>query len=268
MTIRTAIIDDEPLARRRINELLEERDGFEVVGQFTTGGEAVHALVDQEIDLLFLDIQMPGLDGFGLLESLDGECPPAVIFVTAYDQYALRAFDVDAVDYLVKPFADERFDLALDRARRELAEDGRESLRNQILRVLDDENRRARSGRHTSEENGESAHYLERIVIKTGDRVLLARTTDIDWIEAANYYAKVHVGPETHLVRESLNRFEMRLDPGRFARIHRSTIVNLDRVKELRPWFHGAYVVIIEDGTELKMSRGQRLKLWDRLNRT
>lgn len=268
MTIRTAIIDDEPLARRRISELLEERDEYEVVGQFTSGEDAIHGLADLEPDLVFLDVRMPGLDGFGLLESLDMEDSPAVIFVTAYDRYAPQAFDVDAVDYLVKPFADERFDLALERARREIAGNGGESLRDQILRVLDEENRRSRGGRDADQGNGEGAQSLERIVIKTGDRVLLAKTEDIDWIEAANYYAKVHLGGNTHLVRESLNRFEQRLDPRHFARIHRSTIVNLDRVKELRPWFHGAYLVIIEDGTELRMSRGQRLKLWDRLNRT
>ncbi|MGH7543540.1 MAG: LytR/AlgR family response regulator transcription factor [Gemmatimonadota bacterium] len=266
MTIRTAIIDDEPLARRRITDLLEDRGDYEVVGEFTTGGEARQALTDLEPDLVFLDIQMPDLDGFGLLRSLDMERPPpAIIFVTAYDQYAPRAFDVDAVDYLVKPFADERFDLALERARREIEGNGEGSLRDRILRVLDEANRRASAGKDRS---GDEHPSLERIVIKTGDRVLFTKTEDIDWIEAANYYAKVHVGPNTHLVRESLNRFERRLDPRRFARIHRSTIVNLDRVKELRPWFHGAYLVIIEDGTELRMSRGQRLKLWDRLNKT
>lgn len=273
MKIRTLIVDDEPLARSRIVELLKDRDAYEVVGEFGTAEDAAEALPELAPDLLFLDIEMPGLDGFDLLEALDSGDPPVVIFVTAFDQYARRAFDVYALDYLVKPFDDDRFAQSLSRAERELKRENDENLRSRLLRILaDDDSADPAKGPESDRPNGngrrDSVEYLDRIIIKSGDKVLLQKTEEIDWIEAADYYARIHVGERSYLVRESLSRLEERLDPHRFARIHRSSIINLDRVRELHPWFHGAYLVILEDGTELRLSRGRKDQLKDLLGNT
>jgi two-component system LytT family response regulator len=243
--IRTVIIDDERLARQRIRRMLSDAPGFDVAGEFENSEEGLAYLESNPADLLFLDIQMPGLDGFGLLEALPPERTPMVIFVTAYDEYALRAFEVHAFDYLLKPFDQARFEKTIERARKQLASEDRSS--EKLLNLLSEFRQR----------NQEPA----RFAIKTPGRLFFVRQEDIDWMEAADNYVSLHVGPDTHLIRETMNALEQRLDSHRFLRIHRSTIVNADRIKELRPWFHGEYIVLLKDGTELTLSRTYRERI-------
>lgn len=244
-TIRSVIVDDERLARQRIRRMLSDTPDFEVLAEFENSRQALEFLEENAADLLFLDVQMPGLDGFALLEALGPERMPVVIFVTAYDEYALRAFEVHAFDYLLKPFDQPRFEKALERARQHLGAESRNNER--LLNLLNELKHR----------NREPA----RFAIKTPGRVFFVRQEDIDWMEAADNYVNLHVGSETHLIRETMNSLEQRLDPRRFLRIHRSTIVNADRIKELRPWFHGEYVVLLKDSTELTLSRTYREKI-------
>ncbi|MBM3783669.1 MAG: response regulator transcription factor [Acidobacteria bacterium] len=244
-TIRTVIIDDERLARQRIRRMLTHAPDFEVMAEFENSRQGLEFLEDNDTELLFLDVQMPGLDGFALLESLAPEKIPMVIFVTAYDEYALRAFEYHAFDYLLKPFDQARFDKALERARKQLT--SRENNNEKLMNLLNEIRQR----------NQEPA----RFAIKTPGRVFFVRQEDIDWIEAADNYVNLHVATDTHLIRETMNSLESRLDSRKFLRIHRSTIVNADRIKELRPWFHGEYVVLLKDGTELTLSRTYREKI-------
>ena len=262
--IRTIIVDDEPLGRSRIATLLEDEDDIQIVAQCGDGMDALHVIREANPDLLFLDIQIPELTGFELLNSLDRLKPPVVIFVTAHDEFALQAFDVHALDYLLKPFDDERFQQALDRARAHLRKKDAASLRRRLRDFLSE-----RQELHPDELVAlRPARSLSRIVVKQGDRILFIKVDDVDWIEAADYYAKIHVGTSTYLIRETLANLEAQLDPERFVRIHRSTIVNLDRVQEMQPWFHGAFVVLLEDGTELRLSRSRREHLQSRLQQT
>jgi two-component system LytT family response regulator len=247
MTIRALIVDDEPLARTRLRALLDGEADVEVVGECGDGQAALAAVAELAPDLLFLDVQMPALDGFGLLEALGPGRLPAVVFVTAYDRYALRAFEVHALDYLLKPFDRDRFRKALDRARAQLAAAGRGAADPRLLALLED----TRGARRP----------LERLVVKSAGRVFFLRTEEIDWIEAAGNYVRLHAGADTHLLRDTMNGLEARLDPQRFLRVHRSTIVNVDRIQELQPWFHGDYLVILRDGTQLTLSRGYRPKV-------
>ncbi len=251
MTIRTLIVDDEPLARTRIRSLLEREPDIEVVGESGDGQQAVAMIQELQPDLLFLDVQMPALDGFAVLEAIDAERLPAVIFVTAYDRYAIRAFDVHALDYLLKPFDRERFPRALERARAQLQRDEKVAASEKLLALIEDVQSQKKP--------------LQRLVIKAAGRVFFLRLEEIDWIEAAGNYVKLHVGAETHLLRETMNALEGRLNAEQFVRIHRSTIVNLDRIQELQPWFHGDYRVILHDGTQLTLSRGYRQKLQELL---
>jgi two-component system LytT family response regulator len=266
-TIKTLIVDDEPLSRERIRSLLEPQPDVEIVGEFGDGRQALSALQSVRPDLLFLDVQMPDLDGFGLLEAMhsvnDSGRLPVVVFVTAYDQYALRAFEVHALDYLLKPFDDERFLQALDRAKKQIylsgfsdangpRDDG--NLNRRFLSLVQDLKSRAKP--------------VERLVVRSGGRVFFLRADELDWIEAASNYVRLHVGSDTHLLRETMNGIESRLAPDKFLRIHRSTIVNIERVKELQPWFHGDYSVILHDGTRLTLSRGHRDKLQQFLARS
>lgn len=266
--IRTLIIDDEPLARGRIARLLEDRDGYEIVGQFGRARDGLLALQELDPDLVFLDIQMPEMDGFKLLESLNAESPPAVIFVTAHGEHALRAFDFQALDYLLKPFDDERFERTIARATSRIRSEDALDFRGELLRLvkehwLVDTNL-------PEEPSGAAfpARHLDRIVIRNGDRIFFQKVDKIDWIEAADYYVRIHAEGEVHQIRETLGNLEERLDTRQFARIHRSVIVNIDRIVELQPYFNGAYMVILEDGTELKMSRRRRDTLQDLLGRT
>jgi len=247
--IRTLIVDDEPLARERLRTLLQQETDIEVVGECADGRQALGAIGTEAPDLVFLDIQMPVLDGFGVIQSLEDRPLPAVIFVTAYDQYALRAFDVHALDYLLKPFTAKRFQKALERARSELIRggDGKAGFEQRLINLLEDL-------------NGEKRHP-KRLVVKSSGRVYFLKIDEIDWIEAEGNYVRLHVGANSHLLRETMKGMEGALDPDRFIRIHRSTIVNTERIKELQPLFHGEYAVLLQDGTRLVASRGPENRL-------
>jgi len=245
--IRTLIVDDEPLARDGISVRLKDHTDIEIVGEAGTGPEAVSAIDRLRPNLLFLDIQMPGMNGFDVLAATADIHLPVVIFVTAYDQYALKAFDVHALDYLLKPVANERFLDALERARQELARGTRPS-GERIGAMLTE---RAANG------EGESA-YLYRFTVKDGDRFLLVKAQEVDWIQSAANYVRLRARGRTFLLRSTMADLEQRLDPKQFARIHRSTIVNLDRVKEITPEWHGDFDVTLTTGEVLKLSRNYR----------
>jgi len=246
--IRTLVVDDEPLARERLRSLLAQEPEVEVVGECGDGCQAVRAIEELGPDLVFLDVEVPNLDGFHILESVGADRLPAVVFVTAYEQYALRAFDVRAVDYVLKPFGRERLQRALARARAQIAHVKSSDLSGQLAALVEGERPR-------------KAPFLRRVVIKENGRLLLLRTADIDWVEASGNYVRLHLGAESHLLREKMSGLESRLDPEQFLRIHRSTIVNIERIKELQPWFHGDYLVVLHDGRQLTMSAGYREKL-------
>ncbi len=247
MKIRTLIVDDEPLGRERIRTLIGDDAEIEVVGECSDGKQAVAAIERTRPDLVYLDVQMPEMDGFAVLDAIANERMPAIIFVTAYDRYAVRAFEVHALDYLLKSFDRERFQDALQRAKEQIRR-SQEGLWNERLTGLL-EDLQARQTR------------LTRFVIRSAGRIFFLRVEDIDWLEAAGNYVSIHVGRESHLIRETLQSVEGRLDPAKFLRIHRSTVVNCDRIKELQPLFHGDYVVRLRDGTELTLTRNYREKL-------
>jgi two-component system LytT family response regulator len=247
--LRVAIVDDEPLARERIRTLLAAEDAVDIVAECGDGEAAVKAVAGERPDLLFLDIQMPEMDGFEVLQALDPRRLPAVVFVTAYDEYALRAFEVHAVDYVLKPIDAERFRTAMARVRERLGRAPAPARRlAALLEALRAERRRP-----------------VRFVVRNGDRLAFVRADDIDWIEAAGNYTKLHAGGRAHLMRGTLKAVEQRLDPEIFVRIHRSLIVNLDRVASVEPYFHGEYVVIMKDGTRLTSSRSHSGRLRHRL---
>ena len=253
-TIRALIVDDEPLARERMRSLLGGETDVEVVGEAKDGVEAVETILGQSPDLVFLDVQMPKLDGFEVIQTVGAERMPAVVFVTAYDQHALRAFEVQALDYLLKPFDQERFQGALKRVRRQLDSQETGDIGRRLLALVRD----LRSERPSR---------TDRLVVKSGGRLFFLRADEIDWIEAAGNYVRLHLGQESHLFRETMNRMETRLDARRFARIHRSRIVNTERIKELQPWFNGDHVVVLRDGTRLTLSRGYKDRLQQRLGK-
>lgn len=244
MTIRAVIVDDEPLARRRIRSLLEEAEDVEVVAECANGREAIDAIEGSPPDLLFLDVQMPELDGFDVLRAIGVGHVPVVIFVTAYDQFALRAFEAHALDYLLKPFDDERFEAALQRARERIRQQQGGDL-DRRLRALLEEVRRDRG-------------YLQRLVVPSGHRSVFIRTEEIDWIKAERNYIRLHAGGRAYLLRENLSHIEPALDPTMFCRIHRSTIVNVDRIQAVESLFRGEYVVVLHDGTKLTSGRSYR----------
>ncbi len=259
---RTIIIDDEPLARDSMRVLLERDPEIIIVRECANGHEALQAIAEESPELLFLDVQMPEMDGFAMLAQVPINRMPIVIFVTAYDQHALRAFEVHALDYLLKSYSDERFAAALQRAKEQIRQKQVNEASQRLVALLDSQ----KLGReHATSDN---SVYLTRLVIKTGGRVFFLKTSEIDWIEAADYYVYLHAGGKSHLLRETMNTLEKQLDPQKFQRIHRSTIVNLDRLKELQPHVHGDYTVILHDGTQLKLSRGFRPKLEAALGRT
>lgn len=247
MKIRTLIVDDEPLGRDRLSKLLQDEADIEVIGTCASGLEAVEAIRKDAPDLVFLDVQMPELDGFGVVTALKGEKLPAIIFVTAHDKFALKAFEVHALDYLLKPFDRERFQSALHRAIEHLKQRQSVKLDERLSALLADLKPEAKP--------------LDRLAIKSEGRVVLVKTAEIDWIEAADNYVNLHVGNESHLLRETMSALEQRLPEDTFLRISRSTIVNVERIRELQPLFHGEYVVILRNNTRLTLSRGYREKL-------
>lgn len=241
MTIRTLVVDDEPLARERLRRLLEEEQDVDVLAECADGREAVRSVDQLRPDLVFLDVQMPEIDGFEVLAAIDPPQMPAVVFVTAYDAYALQAFEVHALDYLLKPFDRERFHRTMEHVRARLTDAG--GLDRRLVALLDEI------------EAARPRPRPRRFVVRSGGRIQFLDADRIDWIEGAGNYVKLHVGGREHLLRSTLKAFEEQLDPHRFVRIHRSHIVNLDRVTELQPWFHGEFVVVLTDGTELRSSR-------------
>jgi len=234
--LRALIVDDEPLARRHIRTLLSADADVEIVGECGNGLDAITTIQNETPDLVFLDVQMPECDGFDVLELLGADMPPAVVFVTAYDEYALRAFEAGALDYMMKPFTNARLERALTRAKERLA-----------VRV------------------SQPPQAPERLVVKSSGQVLFVDVADIDWIDAANYYACLHVGASTHILRRSLSVLEQELDPSAFCRIHRSTIVNLHRIRGLQLTDDGEYCVLLKAGERLRASRRFRKTLQERL---
>ncbi len=256
--IRTLIVDDEALARRGIELRLATATDFEIVGQCGNAREAAATIDRLRPDLLFLDIQMPGLSGFDLLTRLPQDQMPIVVFVTAYDQYALQAFEVHAVDYVLKPFDGKRLLQALDRARTQ-ASASREDYEARLAALVE---KLARDRTRLEEALARvEPQYLERATVRVNGRVFFIRLSDVDWIESAHNYARLHVGGEQHLLRVTLSELAARLDPRRFARIHRFTIVNLDRIREVQPSTSGDQIVILHNGQRLRMSRSHRSAL-------
>ena len=243
MKIRALIIDDEPLARRGLLRFLKNDPEAEVVGECADGGAAVGVILSKKPDLVFLDVQMPEMDGFEVVRRVGPGKMPLTILVTAYDRYAVRAFEENAIDYLLKPVGQERFAKALARAKERIAERSRHDTARRIISTL------AQLERQNA--------YLEHLPVSKNGRILLVKAKEIDWIEANGNYARLHVGAGTHEIRETLSTLEQELNPREFLRIHRSTIVNVNFVKEIQPWFHGYHLVLLQNGLKLRMSRYQ-----------
>ena len=244
--IRTLIIDDEPLPRERIRTLLAEQDKIEVIGEPQDGREAVEMIRREQPDLVFLDIQMPELDGFGVLAALAADRLPAVIFVTAYDEHAIRAFEVNAIDYLLKPINPKRFATAVSRAVERLEASGPKA--DAAFAAFVAQLRAERS-------------YIRRFVVRAGARLSFVPAREVDWIDTANNYLRLHVSGQQYLVRETMKSVEGQLDPAVFVRVHRSVIINIDRVEAVEPYFHGDYVVMMKDGARITTSRSYSERL-------
>jgi two-component system LytT family response regulator len=244
MNIRALIADDELLARQSIRRFLQHHPDISVVEECGDGQSAADAIVSHKPDLVFLDVQMPELDGFAVVHRVGVEQMPATIFVTAYDQYALAAFDANALDYLLKPFGKARFDRALARAQERLTERPDRDLIQRLLRTIENT-------------NGDK-NYMDRLPVTENGRIVFVKTREIQWIESAGNYARLHVAARNYEIRETLSNLERKLRPKEFVRIHRSTIVNLQYVKEVHPWFNGYHLVLLESGQELRMSRYQQ----------
>ena len=249
MKIRTLVVDDEPLAREWVRNGLQDEPDVEVIGECGDGFEAVRAIAAEKPDLVLLDVQMPGLDGFGVLASVDPDKLPAVVFVTAFDRYALKAFEAHAVDYLMKPFSGERLHQAVERARAAIDRSASKDLKTQLRALLDDIER--------------ERQYPEWLLIKKEDRSVFLRVEDIDWIESARNNVRLHVGKDVYIYHETTSGIEARLDPKHFFRIHRSTIVHIERIRDMHPWFNGDYAVTLKDGTRLTLSSTYRERLKD-----
>ncbi|MSU61038.1 MAG: response regulator transcription factor [Pedosphaera sp.] len=260
MKIRTIIVDDEPLGRERLRKLLAIESDVEIVAECGDGREAIATIQREAPQLVFLDVQMPEIDGFGVVAGLTMKPAPIFVFVTAYDKFALRAFDAHALDYLLKPFDKARFQKALEKVRVHLKAREMDQLSARLTTLIEE----VKEGRGEKQE----VKAMDRFAVKTGGKVLLLKIDDIDWIEAADNYINIHIGVETHMQRETMVSIEGKLPPARFVRINRSTIVNIERVKELQPLFHGDQVVILHGGTKLTLSRNYRDKLNHLLGRT
>ncbi|MFC1639309.1 LytR/AlgR family response regulator transcription factor [Gemmatimonadota bacterium] len=260
--IRVLVVDDEPLARSGLIKLCGADPDLELVGECADGRAAVAAICQIEPDLLLLDIQMPEMDGFEVLHAVGAESMPHVIFVTAYDQFAVQAFEVHALDYLLKPFDDERFFAAIERAKQAIRGADLGVLRSRLLGLLTETGLEDVEEAHVRPATAASAAnrrgYLTRIAVKETGRVVLVRVDEIDWVEAANYCAKLHTRDRVHIIRESLKALELQLDPTQFFRVSRSAIVNLDRIQEIQPYARGSQTVILKDGTRVTMSRSRR----------
>jgi two-component system LytT family response regulator len=272
MPVHVLLADDEPMANRRLLRFLRAEPDVEVVAECGSGAEAVEALRTRRVDLALLDVQMPALDGFGVIEQVGPERMPPVIFVTAYDAHALKAFEVHALDYLLKPVTARRFREAFARAREHLERESAATMAGRLRALLaqvlrDDAPRRGAAAAPPVAVVPVAARPrgTDRLPIKADGRVFVVRASEIDWFEASGSHVRVHMGKASHLIRATVSALEASLDPARFARIHRGTIVNLDRIKELQPWLAGDFLVLLKDGTQLKLSRTFRDQLQARL---
>src|SRR6266705_6046678 len=245
--IRTLIVDDQLMARELLRRMLKAEGDIEIVGMPASGPEAVAAINTLAPDLVFLDVRMPELDGFGVLAQIDAARMPIIIFVTANDDFALRAFDVHALDYLVKPCTMDRFQTALSRARNQIHRKQAGEIQRRLTALLEDLK--------------EQPKLAERLPVKSEGRIIFVRLADVDWVEAADNYVKLHVGNESHMLRDTMTALETKLPSNRFLRISRSTMVNVEQIKELHPMFHGEYSVILRNGARLTLTRGYRDKL-------
>lgn len=255
--IRVVVVDDEPLGRTGLRTLLDADSEIAVVGEAASVESAVTAIESLRPELVTLDVQMPDGTGFDVIRKIGPDAMPAVVFVTAYNEFAVHAFEVNAVDYLLKPFDDERFAITMHRAKKVVRQSHVSDLSRKLAELLGS----------TPAPSGPAPQFIDRLVVKTGGRSFFLRADEIDWIEAADYCVKVHSGKAVHVLRESMNSLEKRLDPGRFFRVHRSAIVNLDGVRELRPYFKGDQILVMKNGTKLKLSRGRRMQLEAIINR-
>ncbi len=255
--IRAVVVDDEGLARDTLQLLLDNHDDIEVLAACENGEEAVEAINTMAPDLVFLDIQMPAMNGFEVIETIGPENMPVVIFVTAYDQYALKAFEAQALDYLLKPFDDDRFEQALERVRGMIRQQQVGELGARLAALV--------AGEETAPAPtaDATATYLQRIMIKSRQSMYFLRVEDVEWIEAAGDYVAIHAGGKSHLLRETMSGILQKLDPTKFVRIHRSSIVCIDSISELKPYFHGDYIILLKSGKELKLSR----RYWEKVEK-
>jgi two-component system, LytTR family, response regulator len=274
--IRALVVDDEPLARAGVRRLLSSLPDVTVVGEASNGAEAVEAIRTHRPDLLLLDIQMPEMNGFEVLSALTPDDFGAVVFITAYDSFAVRAFEVQAFDYIMKPFDDERFFTVVERARQHLTRGSGEDLTARLASLLATYEKRAgvappaaaaaaasppRTSGGAHDDDQRTSGYLSRVMVKESGRVFFQPVEGIDWIESADYYSRLHVGDTTHLIRESMSALEDQLDPRRFVRIHRTAIVNVDRIKELRLDYANRHVVVLKNAKRLPLSRTRKESL-------
>jgi len=246
MSIGVLVVDDEPIARHAIVRLLRDDPQIEILGECGDGTSAIAQIRHHSPDLVFLDIQMPALGGMEVVAAIGAERMPATVFVTAYEQYAVRAFDANAVDYLVKPFSRERFLATLRRAKTRVSATGIDSTQASSMHLL-----------HAIEELRQRQDYLERIPVRVNEQIVLIAVDDIIWIKANRNAVQLHVAADTYEVRETMANLAARLDPRHFARVHRSAIVNVRRVRSIQPWFNGHHVVMLDTGQKLRMSRYQ-----------
>jgi two-component system, LytTR family, response regulator len=263
--IRALIVDDESLAREALLVMLSDDPEIEEIAECRNGKEAVKVIREQSPDVVFLDIQMPEMDGFQVVEEVGAMRMPVTVFVTAYDKHALRAFEAHALDYLLKPFDHDRFNTALQRAKTFVRQQKLGEISESLFAMLQD--MKLKTGKSSSETDNRkperAAHKepIDRVVIKSGSRIYFLKIEEIDWVEGAGDYLSLHNGSQTHLIRETMGNFHAKLDSQKFLRIHRSTIVNIERIKDIRPLFKGEYVITLTSGRRLKSSRGYRHEL-------
>lgn len=263
--IRAIVVDDESLAREVLLVMLGDDPEIELIAECRNGREAVAAISEQSPDIVFLDIQMPEMDGFQVIEEIGTERMPVTVFVTAYDKHALRAFEAHALDYLLKPFDHDRFDAALQRAKTFVRQQKLGEIGERFFDMLQDV--KLKTGESSSEADDKkpekAAHKepIDRVVIKASGRIYFLKTEEIDWVEGTGDYLTLHSGSKTHLIRETMTNFHARLDSQKFLRIHRSTIINIERIKEIHPLFKGEYIITLTSGKRLKSSRGYRHEL-------
>jgi len=245
--IRVLIVDDEPLARERVHHFLKQEPNITIIGESGNGIEAVATIREKKPDLIFLDIQMPGMDGFEVLQHIESEHMPHIIFITAYDQYAIRAFEVHALDYLLKPFDQNRFKRALQLAGEYIQLQKNGDFKYRIKELI--------------QEIGSEKKYPERFIIKSEGRIYFIRTDEVNWIESAANYVSLHVGREVHLMRGTMSAMEEKLDPDKFIRVNRAAIVNIEFIREIQPFFNGEYIINLKDDSQITLSRKYREKL-------